>query len=393
MDEKKKERLKIGLFVDAFFPMVDGVVNVVDNYAKRLQAIADVTVFAPQARDKAYQDQTSYKVVRSRQVHVPFTDYDMSIPLFDPRFKNMLNRANLDIVHIHSPFPIGQIGIQYAKKHKIPVIATFHSQYRQDYLERVKSKTITDIAIRDIMHTFNKCDAYFAVNKKVAAIFVTYGAKKQPGILFNGTDLLPIEETSKIHELRTTHGIQPEEKVLLFVGRIDKVKNIFFMANALAELKKRQFAYKMLFIGSGPHEKELKKTCGMLGIQDECLFLGKIMDRQRLSTYYALADLFLFPSLYDSSSLVQIEAASQKTPTLFLEGAATADTVTKDVNGYLSPPDSKSYAETIIDIFADETHYQRVSKQAFKDLYWTWDEAVDKAYQTYLDMIANKRGG
>ena len=58
---------------------------------------------------------------------------------------------------------------------------------------------------------------------------------------------------------------------------------------------------------------------------------GKVTDRTLLSYYYARADLFLFPSLYDASSIVQIEAASQKTPTVFLEGAVTANTVENNI--------------------------------------------------------------
>ncbi|MCF7933080.1 MAG: glycosyltransferase [Acholeplasmataceae bacterium] len=382
-----QKRLRIGLFVDSFFPMVDGVINVVDQYAKWLMKVADVTVFAPKARDRSYQDQSPYRVIRSQRVQVPMMDYDLSLPFLDNRFQTALRHAHLDIVHVHSPFSIGKAGVEYARKHHIPVIATFHSQFRQDFYERTKSKTLTDLAIANIMHTFNRCDAYYAVNRKVADIYVTYGATKPVGVLPNGTDLVPVNDDQKLNELKSSHGIRDEEKVFLFVGRLDKVKNIFFTAEALAILHQKQFPFKMIFIGTGPDEKELQAKCQKLGIGKMCLFLGKIMDRRLLSVYYRMADLFLFPSLYDSSSLVQIEAASQKTPVVFLEGATTADNIIKGINGYLAPNDHQSYAECIIRILGDQKTYDDVCERAFTDLYRTWDQAVNEGYWRYMEVI------
>lgn len=389
--QKTNERIKIGLFIDVFYPMVDGVVVVVDNYAKRLQNIADVIVFAPKSRDKHYKDQFSYPVVRSAKFKVIFTDYDLSLPFLDAKYKKQLNHAKLDIVHIHSPFSIGQTGIRYAKKHHIPVIATLHSQYKQDFLSRTKSKMITEVMINEIMHVFNQCDACYGVNQKVSEIFLDYGAKIIPGVLANGTDLEAINDLKQIQNLREQYQIQDQEKVLLFVGRIDILKNILFTVDALKLLKQKQFPFKMIFVGSGPHEKELQAKIKKHQLENEVILTGKIMDRHQIALHYALADLFVFPSLYDSSSLVQIEAASQKTPTLFIKGAATAHTITENVDGYFSSNDVQSYADKIIEIFADSALYQKVSEQANKRLFHTWDQVVLDAYQLYLRHIEQRQ--
>ncbi|MBE0700575.1 MAG: glycosyltransferase [Acholeplasmataceae bacterium] len=386
----KDDKLNIGLFVDAFFPMIDGVIVVVDNYAKKMSEFANVTVFAPKSRIKGYKDSLPYRIVRSKCIKVPLTDYDLSLPFFDRKFRKELRRSRLDIVHIHSPFTIGKIGISYAKKNKIPLLATLHSQYRKDFEERTKSKTIADLMIKEIMHTFNKCDELFAVNHRVVEIFNAYGAKKTIKVFYNGTDLKPLENLSLLDILRDRHQIRPDEKVFLFVGRIDVVKNIFFVLDSLLGLKKMDFKFKMLFIGSGPQEKEMKAKIEKFNMSQQVIMVGKVVDRIELSAYYKLADLFLFPSLYDASSLVQIEAASQMTPALFIEGAATADTITKDVNGYVSENDVSRYKDKIIEIFGNPEKHEAICKKAFEDLYWTWDRAVDVAYQNYLRMIKEK---
>ena len=92
----------------------------------------------------------------------------------------------------------------------------------------------------------------------------------------------------------------------------------------------------MFFIGKGQDEEVLIKLINKNNLNKEVIMCGKITNRKLLADFYARSDLFLFPSLYDASSIVQIEAASQKTPVLFIKGAATASNVTNNVNGFIS---------------------------------------------------------
>ncbi|MBU1093470.1 MAG: glycosyltransferase [Firmicutes bacterium] len=388
MTEDKK--ITIGLFIDVFFPMVDGVVVVVDNYARQLMQNANVIVFSPGSRVRKYRDNLPYRVIRSKYIKVPFTEYDLSVPFFDFKFRKSLKNTKLDIVHIHSPFTIGRAGIAYAKEHHVPLIATLHSQYKKDFYERTKSEILSEIAIKDIISTFNKCDECWAVNHKVAEIFKEYGAIEMPKVQLNATDLIPFNDDEKIAELKKKYDIQTNEKIFLYVGRLDILKNLEFTIQSLYRLKLKGFKFKMIFVGSGPYEHEMKQQIKKTGLTDYVHFAGKIMDRLELSSYYKLAQLFLFPSLYDSSSLVQIEAASQKTPTLFLKGAATADTITENVNGFLSDNDPSLYAQKIIDIMKDTKTYQKVANQSFKDLYLTWESATQQVYSKYLKLIEEK---
>ena len=110
---------------------------------------------------------------------------------------------------------------------------------------------------------------------------------------------------------------------------------------------------------------------------------GLINDKEMLENLFSRAKLFLFPSLYDANSLVQIEAACQGTPTVFLEGAKTAATVTPGVNGFVSAPGEENYARTILDIMADPELYGRVSAAARRDLYLNWDDVVREVYADY----------
>lgn len=382
----ENKRLKIGIFVDVFFPMIDGVAVVVDNYAKRLCKWADVTVFCPKSRNKNYVDNFPYKVVRSLKLSIPNTDYDISLPALDLMFDKNLLDSKLDIVHIHSPFTIGQIGIGYAKLHQIPVIATIHSQYKRDFYERTKSEVIANIGIKSIVNIFNMCDEIWPVNRAILNLYQEFGIKKLMYVHRNATDLVPVNIDND-DELIKKYDIQKEDSVLLFVGRIDPIKNIFFTLDALEYLKTVRPDFKMLFVGSGPATEELKQRIKEKHLDRQIIVVGRIEDRTLLARHYKLADLFIFPSLYDASSLVQIEASSQKTPTVFIKGAATADTVTDNINGFLGENNSVEYGKLIHNILSDSNLLQKVSEQAYNDLYLSWDNAMTDVYGRYLELV------
>ena len=118
---------------------------------------------------------------------------------------------------------------------------------------------------------------------------------------------------------------------------------------------------------------------------------GKVTDRIILAYYYQRADLFLFPPVYDASSIVQIEAASQKTPTIFIDHTATSATVTNNINGFISDPTTEAFSSKIYEVLNNKKLYNKVKENAYKDLYKTWDDAVDKAYHLYQELIIKKK--
>ena len=268
-----KEKIKIGLFIDSFFPMVDGVAVVVDNYAKRLSKLADVTVFAPSYKNLKKEDDMKYgyKIVRCKSMRLPCIDYSLPIPYFDFKFKKQLKSMNLDIVHIHSPFSIGKMGVKYAKKHNISLISTMHSQYKQDFLRAVRSKWLASVLTKRIIKQYDKCDTCWAVNSEIANIYFNdYHCKKMPDVMNNATDMLLVNDLDKAKkEINEKYNISHDEKVFLFVGRINNLKNVFMIAQSLKIVKETSdLKFKMLFVGTGQDEEKLKNIIKENGMEN-----------------------------------------------------------------------------------------------------------------------------
>ncbi len=387
------DKLKIGIFMDSFYPAVDGVVLVVDNLARELKKFADVTVVVPKNESIKEDVERPYKVVRITSTHVPTTEYRVGIPLLE---KVAINRKlwneKFDIIHIHSPFSIGKLGIEIAKKQNIPVIATMHTRFDFELRRYLKSEKIVNVVIKKIIKVFNKCDKCIAVNKAMVNVFKDYGYKGIPIVEYNGTDMKMVENPNEaIRIINDKYKIDENENVLLFVGRLNRVKNIFFIIDVLEKLKQKRFKFKMMFVGTGPDEEELKKKIKEKKLEEDVILTGKIMDRELLKSIYYRANLFVFPSLFDASSLVQIEAASQSTPSIFVEGSVTSDTVTNNENGYTAPEDVELFSNRIIEVLEDKENYEKICKKAKEDLSKSWEDVAKETYNIYLEEIRRKK--
>ncbi len=384
---------KVGLFIDTWYPMVDGVIKVVDNYARRLIQYCDVVVFCPETRGYKIEDDAAlpYEVVRCSSIPLIGNDYDIPTPALDPVFEARILRSGIDLVHIHSPFTLGLSGVLYAKIRHLPVVATLHSQYRQDFEKPLKIKGAVDLAMGGVMRVFNACDECWAVNAGIKELYENeYGLTAPCKVRLNATDHVPVADPAKAAAIvNETYGIPADATVFLFVGRINFIKNIDFTVRALARAKEMGLKnFRMLFVGRGQDEEKLAALVKECGLANEVVLCGLVSDREMLQNLYSRAKLFLFPSLYDANSLVQIEAACQGTPTVFLEGAKTAATVTPGVNAYVSKRGEENYARMILDILSDQTGYLRVSAAARSDLYLNWDDVVKEVYADYCTFKA-----
>ena len=383
------KKIKIGMFLDSWYPNVDGVVIVVNNLLNNISEYADVTLVIPKMEKNIDDSIYPFKVIRIDSLKVPTTDYRLS--LSDIKNKEILNRFNnidFDIIHIHSPFTLGRLGIQIAKTKNIPVIATMHTRWDFEFKKYLKSNLLVKVIIKHIIKSYNNCYSCIAMNKQVIKVYQDYGFNGKYEIINNGTDFEMIKDKNKtINKINNMYNLKNTDILFLYVGRIISIKNIFFILDVLKILKERNFKFKMIFVGEGPDSEKLNIKRREYNLESDVLLLGKITDRELIKSLYYRADLFLFPSLFDTSSLVQKEAASQETPSLLIEGSVTADEVENNINGFTVNENKEDYANRIIEILNDKELYNKVKKNARNDLAKPWKEISKQTYNYYQKII------
>ena len=383
------KKLKIGMFLDEWYPNIDGVVLVVENLVKHLNKFADVTLVVPKMEKNFDESAYPFKVISIDSMSVPLADYKLALADLEYfKLKKLFKKLDFDIIHIHSPFAVGRLGIRVAKDKNIPVIATMHTRFEFEFEKYLKSKTVAKLCVKHIIKPYNNCYSCIALNTSLKKVYKEYGYKGKTKIINNGTDLEIVKNKKEaITRVNNLCKIDKDDILFLFVGRIISIKNIFFILDTLKELKDRNFKFKMIYVGDGPDYDNLSKKIKEYGLNNEITLAGKVMDRELLKSIYYRANLFLFPSMFDSSSLVQIEAASQETPTIFIEGSVTSDTVENNVNGYTAKGDVISFASRIEEIINNKKLYNKVKNSARKDLAKSWKDIALETYEYYLKVI------
>ena len=379
-------------FGDAFPPIMDGVCVTMMNYAKWLhEKHGDCTVVAPNIA--GYVDQTPYKVYRFPSIDSLIKrPYRVGVPSLAPSFQRKMRHLDCDLVHTHSPYVAGEEAYKMARRLGVPLVATFHSKFRDDFYAAFGSNTMANIGVGIAVRFFEKADYVWAVNSPTADTLRSYGYRGEIEIMPNGCDKLSIADPqSAITELNRTYGIDPGETVFLFVGQQVWHKNIKLVLDAV-RLYFSENPGRLVLVGEGGNAEEIRKYVAADALlAQRVIFTGKILDREKLFAFYLRAHALLFPSLYDNAPLVVREAASVGCPPVLARGSHAAEDFKEDSEVFLCGTTPESLAQKIQDIVENRPLYERV-KTGCRDIAIPWEQIVDRVAERYGEIITSWQG-
>lgn len=379
--------LRIIEFCDRFYPEIDGVVKVTNNYAHLLNQKHHCAVLVPQY--KKYDDSSfSYEVMRKPTMYLTFRGLAIPFQKYSKKMKRKLVAYQADIYHVHSPFFIGHYALKAAHKNHIPVVATFHSKFKDDIMAVTKSRLLTRWILCYIIRFFNRCDEVWAPSSMSADTLRSYGYKKDIIVMENGTDFVyPTDVEKTITEARQLYHIQKENKNLLYVGQLRYVKNLKLVLETFHMLHTEDPSYQLYLAGEGPDEKSLRQFVKQHELVDSVHFVGLISDKEMLKGLYAASDLFFFPSTYDTFSIVAREASIMKTPSLLVKGSNAAEAFTDGVNGFVAENQLDAMVQKIKEIFQDDQKRKLVGEKASQDIPITWETMMIRVEKRYREII------
>lgn len=321
--------MKIGLFTDTYNPQINGVASSVKILKNNLELLGhEVHVFTTtDPKAQSYEK----NVYRMPSVQVTI-DNRLSI-FIPPGITKKIWDLDLDIVHTHTEFTLGSLGWGAAKMYGLPHVHTMHTIY-EDYTHFViKGDALNNIAkpaARLLTRNFcNSADKVIVPTSKIKDLLISYGGKSPIAIIPTGIelDMFSTKEdgVDSRSSLREQFGIAPADKVLLYIGRISKEKNIDELLNILAGYLPQKSDVKFLLVGDGSEMEALKQLCHDLGISEQVIFAGK-QPWNEIGRYYHLGDIFINASQSETQGLTYIEALASGMPIV-----AKADRVLEDV--------------------------------------------------------------
>ena len=347
--------------------------------------VSVVTPYAPNMQE--VMSAATYPIYRYVSVPIPFRPpYRYGLPFLDIPFMRQWKQMNFELVHAHCPFTTGRLARQITKQQQIPLVATFHSKYRQDFEHNVQCKPIVDWMVRHIIRFYEQADEVWIPQAAVEPTLREYGFKGHVEVVENGNDFYtPNDHIDEMRaEMRAELGVAPDETMLLFVGQHIWEKNIGFILDSLALIKDKPF--NLFMVGTGYAVREIRAKVKELQLQDKVTLLGNIHDRERLKRIDAAADLFLFPSLYDNAPLVVREAAAMHTPAMLIQNSTAAEIIDNDVNGFLTPNDVQMYADRIVYLMEHPEVLKRVGKKASTTISRSWENVIEEVILRYRDI-------
>lgn len=375
-------------FIDSFFPLIDGVVAVLDNYAKVMNKYYNVVVCAPKHNGER-QNIDGYFVLYSDSMFIKSQGYDLAFPQFDSEFKKYISLLKIDLIHLQSPFNLGNFGLNLAKKRNVPCFITFHSQFKQNFYNAIKNETIATILTKILMINYEKATLAITMNEFARNIMREYGVKNQIELVPNATNMIAKEFSQEYEQgIVKKHNINTNKFNLIFVGRFVEVKNVYFIIDTITELYKINKDFEFIFLGFGPEEEKMKKICKENGIENIVKFTGKIDDVDEKSAIIKNADLLFFPSVYDTDGIVKIECACYGVPTLCIEGTGASSYITNNENGFVCKNDKNEFVQKLDFLIKNVDFVKKIGKNAKRDIYITWEETCEKLkklYEKYLN--------
>mgnify|MGYP002623548227 FL=1 len=375
--------MKIAMFTDAYFPRINGVAVSVRSYAGELTklghevAVVCLEYSEEQQRTSSFDEKSNdrmspFKIIRIPSSKTLFSKEDRMIRIDKwLLIKKTMDRFRPDVIHINSEWTVGYFGAMYARHRHVPFVFTFHTMwedYLANYVNFLPDFTLRKIGRSVVKFYLKRANVIIAPTERIASVVRDYGIDKSVDILPTG---IPDEQFQYSFarsfqissRLNKTFPQLKGKKILLFVGRIVKEKNLPFLFDVLSRVRERFPKTALLFVGGGPYLEELEEEAESRGLSDSVAFAGYI-GSDDLVYFYRMASVFVFPSKTETQGLVTVEAMLSGLPVVAIGEMGTVDVMDGDHGGFMVADDLDEFSGRVVELMSNQNLRKQKSKEA-----------------------------
>ncbi len=348
-----------------------------------------------------YPDVKSYEVREEVQVYRVNSQHPHPLNFLDSVLYlnfHIIEKANQlwnegwhwDVIHAHD-WLVGHAAKVLKHSSRQPMIATIHATEwgRNNGLHNDLQRHISDIEWWLTYEAYAViCCSKYMVNE-LKRIFQVPEDKLY--MIPNGvkTEMFA-EHHPDLAAVRRNHA-HPDEKIVYFVGRLVHEKGVQVLLDAVPKVLARMPKTKFVIGGKGPNAKELHQRAVNLGVANRIHFTGFIDDITR-NSLYRVADVAVFPSLYEPFGIVALEAMAAGTPLVVSDIGGFAEIIIHGKNGLTSyAGNSQSLADNIVTLLQATDLANKLKKQAAHDVAtkYKWSKIAEQTLEIYQRMMAN----
>lgn len=383
--------MRIAQFSESYRPVINGAAVAVDLLVDELAKRHHVEIFAP--RFPGHADKGAAPVHRFASYTVPgHRDYPLAIP-FSPSIWQRFRRTGFDIVHTHSPFALGRVGRQWARRCGIPLVMTYHTLYeRYAHYTRFLPHAPVSRLLREISARYcASCDLVVVPTAPIREVLLGYGVTRPIHVIATGLKLLPPQPEDPVFP-RGALGIPPGVPVVLYAGRLAKEKNLELLFEGFARVARAVPDTWLLVAGSGPLEAEAHRLAARTEAAERIAFAG-FLPPERMPAVYAAATVFAFASLTDTQGLVLTEAKAAGIPVVSVNAFGPGVVVKDGVDGLLTGNDPDPFAAAILRLIRDPDLRRRMSAAALIEARRFSIEETAASYERLYELAGRNSHG
>jgi len=356
--------MKIGIFSECYSPTINGVVISIETFRKQLEKKGhEFYIFAPGCRH--FKD-ANPNVFRSPSISIPGRSfYPVALPFLASSLYAKAASLNLDLIHSQHIFSMGRLGLKIARKLDIPIIHTYHTLLTEyTYYVPLLANFAKKFVINMSVDYCNRCDQIVTPSKPMRKVLLAYGIKTPIEVIPTG---IPLEKFARLDNrpLKTKWDIPERQKILLFVGRLAKEKNIHFLFDAFLKIIKEYPDVHLIMVGGGPEENNLKEQVKTLDLFKNITFTG-YLPKEEVEKIFASADIFVFPSKTETQGIVVAEAMAAGTVPVAVDKMGPTDVISDKIDGFLVPENIDEFADKILRLLKDDNLRAVMSQKAIE---------------------------
>lgn len=376
----RHRKLRVALFSGNYNYVMDGPVRALNTLVAYLEREGhDVLVFAPTGKTPAFEHSGTLISVPSFAFPGKRSEYRLGLGLHG-KTRRILDEFAPDLIHIAAPDYTGFGALNYARRHAIPAVASFHTRF-DTYPRYYKMGWLEKHLTSYMRRFYNRCEHVYAPSQSMIDELRRDGIGRDIRQWTRGVDGELFNPAQRDGAWRERHGFTSDDVVVAFVGRLVLEKGIDLFVDAFRRARATSANLKALIVGDGPERDSFGKML------PEAVFAGYLQGED-LARAYASADLFFNPSITETFGNVTLEAMASGLPSVGAAAAGSQSLIEDGETGYVASPCAESFAEKVALLAADDELRRRFGRTAREHSQrYSWDAVLAELVGHYYEAL------
>ncbi|MGB1256718.1 MAG: glycosyltransferase family 4 protein [Thiolinea sp.] len=382
-----KTAIRLAVVTETWPPEVNGVANTIFQLVSGLLEQGDYHVSLVRPRQKVEQPtlkHPAFEEITLKSITLPFyEEVHLGLPQYFT-LKKHWSRNCPDIVQIVTEGPLGYAAVKAARALNIPVFSDFHTRF-DEYSKYYRVGGLLRVIKYYLRHFHNQTAMTLVPTAELNNVLQQEGYQHLK-VLARGVDTKRFNPAQRSHSLRHKLNISDNQLLVMLVARLAPEKNAGFAFSVFRQIQRAVPDARFVLVGDGPERARLQAK------HPDCIFTG-MQCGEELATYYASADLFLYPSSSETFGLVVLEALASGLPVIAYDYAATALHIKNRENGLAIPlNDEAAFCREAVHLATDRQLRQKLAVEARKTASTLdWQCIVTCFDQIIRDILAESR--